>query len=219
VDLEETSATELCAGCAVGTSFPTLMEWRTRARSFASVEAYEEARRVIRVAGTPGASHLSDGPADPERVAGGIVSAGLFASLGIQPALGRAFTAEDDRAGADPVVLLSDTLWKRRFAGDPRALGAILKVDGVDHTVVGVMPAGFRFPEFAQFWTPLAPERHGQQRSERSLGVIARLRTYSGLSGMQRKIERLLDEFEFSTMSTAYPCQPVGKTPVLAAGS
>src|SRR6188508_3176932 len=66
VDVEETSATELCAGCAVGTSFPTLMEWRTRARSFASVEAYEEARRVIRVAGTPGASHLSDGPADPE---------------------------------------------------------------------------------------------------------------------------------------------------------
>jgi len=51
------------------------------------------------------------------------------------------------------------------------------------------------------------------------LGVIARLRTYSGLPGMQRKIERLLDEFEFSTISTAYPCQPVGKTPVLAAGS
>jgi putative ABC transport system permease protein len=149
------------------------MDWRSRSQSFASLDAYEEARRVIQVAGTEGASHPS---ADAERVPGGIVSAGLFANLGIQPALGRGFTADDDRAGAEPVALVSDTLWKRRFGGDPRVLGSTLLVDGTSHTVIGVMPPGFRFPEYAQFWTPLTPARHQQKRSERSLGVIARLK-------------------------------------------
>ena len=173
VDVEETSATELCAGCAVGTSYPTLIDWRSRAQSFASLEAYEEGRRVIQVAGTSGATHPS---ADAERVPGAIVSAGLFASLGIQPALGRAFTTDDDRVGAEPVALVSDMLWKRRFGSDPRVLGSTLRIDGMSHTVVGVMPPGFRFPEFAQFWTPLTPARHAQKRNERSLGVIARLK-------------------------------------------
>lgn len=173
VDVEETSVTELCAGCAVGTSYPTLKDWQARARSFASMGAYEESRMVISgmVAGASGAGH------SPERVPAGLVSAGLFPMLGIQPVLGRGFTADDDRPGAPPVALLSDLLWRRRFDADPRVLGAAMKIDGVAHTIVGVMPPDFRFPEFAQFWAPLAPARHAQKRSERSLGVSARLRT------------------------------------------
>jgi putative ABC transport system permease protein len=165
VDIEETSTTELCAGCAVGTSYPTLVDWQSRAHSFVSIGAYEETRMVISGAG-----------GDPERVPGCFVSAGLFPTLGMQPVLGRAFGTDDDRAGAEPVALLSETLWRRRFGGDPGVLGKTMKVNGVSHTIVGVMPAGFRFPEFAQFWTPLVPGRHDQKRTDRSLGVIARLK-------------------------------------------
>jgi predicted permease len=163
VDVEETSVTELCAGCAVGTSYPTLRDWQARARSFSALGAAEEFRRVV-----------SGGP-PPERIPSGLVTASLFPMLGVQPALGRGLTAEDDRPGGEPVVLLSDVLWRRRFDADPRVLGTTMKVDGAAFTIVGVMPPDFRFPEFAQFWTPLAPARHEQKRTERSLSVIARL--------------------------------------------
>ena len=164
VDVEETSATELCAGCSVGTSYPMYRDRWSRAQSFSAIGAYEETRVV-----------LSGGP-DPERVPAGLVTASLFPILGVPPAIGRGLAAEDDRAGASPVALISDVLWRRRFNGDADALGRTIKIDGVPHTIVGVMPDGFRFPEFAQLWTPLAPARHLQKPNERSLGVIARLR-------------------------------------------
>jgi putative ABC transport system permease protein len=166
VDIEETSATELCAGCSVGTSYPTLQRWRGAA-SFAAMGAYEETRYVV-----SGAAAV----ADPERVGAALVSSTLFPTLGIRPAFGRGLSDEDDRAGAEPVVVLSDTLWRRRFAADPAALGRVMKIDGTAYTIVGVMPPGFRFPEFAQFWIPLTPARHDQKPTERSLGVIARLK-------------------------------------------
>jgi predicted permease len=163
VDIEETSVTELCAGCAVGTSYPTLQDWQTRARSFSAIGASEELRRVV------------SGGATPERISSGLVSGSLFPMLGIQPAVGRGLTAGDDRPGAEPIVLLSDVLWRRRFNADPAVLGTTMKVDGVAFTIVGVMPPAFRFPEFAQFWTPVGPARHEQKRTDRSLSVIARL--------------------------------------------
>ena len=163
VDIEETSRTELCAGCSVGTSYPTLREWQTRARSFSAMGAYEE-RRVV----------VSGGNA-PERIPAAVASADLFPMLGVQPALGRGVLAEDDTPGAAPVALLSDMLWRRRYAASPAAIGATVRVDGIDHTIVGVMPEGFRFPEYAQLWTPLAPARHAQLEKERTLGVVARL--------------------------------------------
>jgi putative ABC transport system permease protein len=166
VDVQEASTTELCAGCSVGTSYPTLQRWRGAA-SFAAMGAYEETRYVV--SGQAAA-------ADPERVAAGLVSASLFPMLGIRPAFGRGITEADDRAGAEPVVVLSDTLWRRRFAADAGVLGRPMKVDGTAFTIVGVMPPGFRFPEFAQFWRPLTPARQDQKETERSLGVIARLK-------------------------------------------
>jgi putative ABC transport system permease protein len=166
VDVSETSTTELCAGCAVGTSYPNLQRWRG-AGSFAAMGAYEETRYVV--SGEAAA-------ADPERLSAGLVSASLFPMLGVRPAFGRGIAEADDRAGAEPVVVLSDTLWRRRFAADTGVLGRPMKVDGTARTIVGVMPPGFRFPEFAQFWIPLTPARLDQKDTERSLGVIARLK-------------------------------------------
>ena len=95
VDLHEWSATKLCRGCGVGTSFPTFMDWRANARSFTALGAYIE--RPFNVSGTESA----------ERIGGALVSAETFDLLGVHPALGRGFNAEDDRVGTTPVVLLS----------------------------------------------------------------------------------------------------------------
>jgi len=164
VDVSETSATELCAGCAVGTSYPAYRDWKAAATSFLALGAYREERFVVGTAG------------GPERVGGALASAELFPMLGIRPVLGRGFAAADDQAGAAPVVILSDLLWRARFAGDPNVRGTTFKVNGVPRTVVGVMPPGFRFPEFAQLWLPLSPAAGQWARKDRSLAVIGRLR-------------------------------------------
>src|SRR4051812_732248 len=164
VDVEEISATELCAGCAVGTSHPTLLDWQSRAQSFAAIGAYEETRAVV------------SGGAEPERIPTALISASLFPMLGIQPAIGRGFLPGEDRVGAEPVALVSDVVWRRRFAADPNAIGQTIRIDGTGYTIVGGMPPQFRFPENAQAWTPFTPARHAQPTTERSIGVSARLK-------------------------------------------
>ncbi|HEY7059104.1 MAG TPA: ABC transporter permease [Vicinamibacterales bacterium] len=164
VDIEETSATELCGGCAVGTSYATLLDWQARATTLQSLGAFQETRMVV------------SGRGEPERVPAAYVTAGLFPMLGIQPVLGRQLTADDERDAAPPALLLSDGLWRRRFNANALVLGTAVKVNGEPHTIVGVMPPGVRFPEFAQFWVPLSAELRAAPRSERSLSVIGRLR-------------------------------------------
>lgn len=134
VDIHEWSATKLCAGCDVGTSYPTFMDWRTNARSFAAIGAYIE--RPFNVSGAEAA----------ERIGGALVSAETFDVLGVHPMLGRGFRPEDDRVGASPVVLLSDALWTRRYTADRRLIGETIRVNGIVHTVIGVMPPRFKFP-------------------------------------------------------------------------
>jgi predicted permease len=179
VDLSETSQSELCAGCAVGTSYPTYLEWKAGATSFASMAGYREERFVI------------SGDIEPDRIGGALVAADLFPLLGIQPALGRGIAAEDDRVGAAPVVLLSDLLWRSRFAADPGVLGRTVKVNGIERSIVGVMSVGFRFPEFAQLWTPLTPAAENWARTDRSLAVIARLRRGVSIEGARAELRAL----------------------------
>ncbi|HYL05066.1 MAG TPA: ABC transporter permease [Thermoanaerobaculia bacterium] len=90
----------------------------------------------------------------PERIRGAHVTAGFFPAIGVQPLLGRNFLAEEDRPGARRVVVLSHRLWVRRFAAAPHVLGRQLQLSGETYTVVGVMPASFRFPAVAELWTP-----------------------------------------------------------------
>ena len=117
VDLHETSATKLCGGCGVGTSYPGFLDWQSQARSFSRMGAYIE--RPFAVSGTEAA----------ERVPGALISADVFPLLGTGPVLGRGFTADDDRVGAAPVVLLSDALWTRRYAADRRIVGQTIRVN------------------------------------------------------------------------------------------
>jgi putative ABC transport system permease protein len=98
----------------------------------------------------------------PEHVFGSQVSADFFPALGVDAALGRAFTADEDVPGREQVVVLSDALWRRRFHGDPSVVGRTVTLDGKPHQIVGVMPPSFRVPlslraaATAELWVPAA---------------------------------------------------------------
>lgn len=106
------------------------------------------------------------GDGEALRVTAGLVSANTFAVLGARPLLGRGFTAEEDRPGGPPVVVLGHALWQGRFGGDPAVLGRLLTLNGLPRQVVGVMPPGFALPgdfgedaaEPTQLYLPRAPE-------------------------------------------------------------
>jgi putative ABC transport system permease protein len=89
-------------------------------------------------------------------VAGFRITANLFETLGTQPMLGRAFTTAEEMPGNHHRVILSHSLWQRRFAGDGGILGRTVLIDAVPHEVVGEGPAGFNFPLGADAWAPLA---------------------------------------------------------------
>ena len=114
----------------------------------------------------------------PENVTGARVGADFFALLGVQPALGRAFLPEEDRPGADGVVVLSDGLWRRRFGGDPSVVGRDVRIDGLPHRVIGVMPRSMDYTLYnEELWLPIAftAERLAEH-DEHYLLVLGRLK-------------------------------------------
>jgi hypothetical protein len=134
VDVSEWSATELCAGCGVATSYPGFMDWRERARSFSAMGAYREE------------SYAVSGTGEPARAGGAVVSAELFPMLGVYPVLGRGIDPDDEKPTAASVVLISDLLWRNGFGSRSDVVGETLKIDGKAHIIIGVMPRGFRWP-------------------------------------------------------------------------
>jgi len=138
-------------------------EARGSTLSVADLEALAPASgfRHFGVYSTIGVSFALESAGGAEPATGTAATAGVFGALGITPVLGRTFLAEDDRPGARRVVLLGDELWSRRFGRSPDAVGRTLGIDGSPHTVVGVMPPGFRIPGRAgeQLWVnlPLEP--------------------------------------------------------------
>jgi putative ABC transport system permease protein len=143
-----------------------LLEWRDQAKSFEEIAGYAFDSADLR------------GNGETERLSSGMISAGLFEMLGVAPALGRTFTPEEDKLGGPPVAILSDSLWRRRFDGDPRVIGRSIIVDGQSRTVVGVMPYGFRFPAESELWQPLALNAANELGRLRMLNlfVLARLK-------------------------------------------
>jgi putative ABC transport system permease protein len=111
--------------------------------------------RTMELAATRGGTVSLSGEFDAERLLGTWVTPGFFRVLGVQPALGRSFTAGEGTPGSDRVVIISDGLWRRRYGGDPELLGSSVMIDGIPHTVVGVMPRHFwyRSPLY-DVWMP-----------------------------------------------------------------
>ena len=143
----------------------TFADWKRRTHSFVDLAAFGMATRNLTESGSP------------EELEGQSVSHNFFMLLGVQPVRGRAFRAEEEVLGHG-VVILSHELWRRRFDGDEAILGRTVHLSGEPHTVVGIMPAHFRFVEGdVQFWLPLAlsPEVRARRNSH-FLRVVGRLR-------------------------------------------
>ncbi len=136
-------------------------------RSFASLSMYDDGNYNL------------TGEGEATRLRGEMVSHDYFATLGAQPALGRAFTAaEDATPGSPALVVLSDDLWRTRFGASPAVLGRTLKISEIDCTVIGVMPPGFRGLNDVQFWflTSILPPDAFNARGNRGGEIVARLR-------------------------------------------
>ncbi|HET9949399.1 MAG TPA: ABC transporter permease [Longimicrobiales bacterium] len=115
----------------------------------------DELRTLEGLAIAMGASvNLSDDETAPERLQGAYVSAGLFGLLREEPILGRRFSDQDDLPGAEPVMVISESLWRTRYASDRGVLGTTARVNSLPATIVGVMPARMRFPENVDVWIP-----------------------------------------------------------------
>ena len=108
---------------------------------------------------------------NPQRYTGGYVTEDLFKIVGVAPVLGRDFTAEDNKPGAEKTVILGDEIWRRDYNADPNIIGQAVRVNGKAATVIGVMPKGFKFPFSEELWTPLYNEFPPQQRGDLRLGA------------------------------------------------
>jgi putative ABC transport system permease protein len=128
-------------------SYPAFHDWR------AANPVFEDLAGLM----STNESWTLAGRGEPVELTGRLVSWSFFQVMGVPPALGRTLLPEDDRRGAGRVVVLSHDLWRNRFGGDPRAVGASIVLDGEPFTVVGVMPRGFAYPAGADLWTPLLP--------------------------------------------------------------
>ena len=139
-------------------STPAFLEMRQQGDILAHMGAFSNA------------SFNLSGNQTPERIAGGKMNYDLFSVLQVQPVLGRAFSPEEDVAGAGHVVLLSNALWRTRFASRPDIFGSVVTLDGAPYTVVGVMPRGFHvISDKELFWVPLQLESVNAQAASRSV--------------------------------------------------
>src|SRR5688572_922921 len=122
--------------------------------TFVGVKA--QSQSLARIAAYSGGDMTLTGAGSAERVVAGAVTADFFPLLGVQPALGRNFTREEDTPNGPKAAILGHGLWQSRFGGDAGVLGRTITLNQQSYTVVGILPAHFQYPEPFQLWTPLA---------------------------------------------------------------
>jgi predicted permease len=180
-------ATEVRTGSLLlPVSYPNYLDLRDQSTSFSPLAASQR----IQVAFTD--------RGEAEQVRGEMVSASYFTALGVEPRLGRFFLPQEDRfPGAEPVVVLSEELWRRRFGADPRIVGRAVGINGRPYTVVGIAGGGFRGVDLlsrTELWVPLAMYRQvsstpalAEQRDNQTLQLIGRLRP--GITARRAAVE------------------------------
>jgi putative ABC transport system permease protein len=173
-------------------SIADLLDLQQRSNTLEYVATYQRSGTILTEGG------------EPERVIGAAVSADYFPLLRVKPILGRVFTRDEDKAGAKPVIVLSYSLWQRRYGGDPNIIGREISLGGKT-TVVGILPAGFKFPisdDPQDYWEPVfnggfITKEMREQRANRFLQVIGRMKpgvtveqTKADLDLLSRQIEQ-----------------------------
>ncbi|MBA2623923.1 MAG: ABC transporter permease [Chthoniobacterales bacterium] len=161
-------------------SFPDYADLRDQTQSFSAMAAFARNRSVL--------NHGDES----QGLVGVTISSEIFDVLGVAPFLGRAYTRDEDKPGAPPVVVLSYSLWQRAFAGAPEIVGREITLASKPYTVVGIMPAGWKFPvdsDTIDFVLPLQPASTAEldRRGNHFLSVVGRLKP--GISTQQANAE------------------------------
>ncbi len=174
-----------------GTSTGNLLDWREQNQSFEQIELIG-----------PGAHSMSmTGGGMAERIRFRYVTPGLFRVLGVQPVVGHTWFPEEEQRG---YVVISHEFWQRRFGGDPNVVGQILKTSDLDHTIIGVMPAGFQFFPFAprvDFWDPVVLSNPNWiNRGMKGWFAVARLKSGVTFGQAQAEVETIAQR-----LAQAYP--------------
>lgn len=179
-------------------STPNFLDWKEQNQVFEQMAAYREKRLRLRNRNNR-----------EEQILAVQVTPNLFEMLGVAPASGRALSAGEQ--GSSRVVVVSDSLWRRRYDADPSLVGKTLALDGVDHTVIGIMPPGYDFPlhidlpgnsrgktkaRQADLWVPFKLDDMKEGRGARLLRVIARLRAGVTLEQAQSEMNTIARSLE-----------------------
>jgi len=154
------------SGSDVGVNYLDFVDWQKQSRSFADM-AFFNLRWNGNLEANGGAT---------ETLKTTFTTANLFTLLGVEPTLGRNLTPADDAKDASKVMLISERLWKKSFGGNPAVIGQNIRLDGTPRTIVGVMPAGFRFPSQTDLWVPMASvfgmSDNREWRADQSIGRL-----------------------------------------------
>ena len=190
-ELVDLRALDTVSGNRRGLNAADFLEWQRSARSFEEMAGYRQAE--ARWTGTDGAEHLR----------GAAVTPGFFRLLGIEARWGRLFNPSETGAEHSNLVVISHLMWRERLHGDPAAVGATLRLDGEDHTVIGVLPESFQFTLLGRcdVWRPLlfTPEQAADRRGTAMVG-LARLRRGRTLEEARHELTQMA-----AAAATAYP--------------
>jgi predicted permease len=168
-------------------SGPNLMEMKTRQTSLTALAGYAQTDAIL------------SGDAEPRSIATAQVSDEFFPAMGARALLGRILLPEENEPGSTDVVVLSHTLWRTTFAGDPNVVGRTVVLDGATKEVVGVAEPGFRYPDNTELWTPLVygPRiRSDNFRRGNFLAVVGRIREDASPEQVQVDLDRIYTDIE-----------------------
>ena len=164
-------------------SVPNLDSWQRRVKLL-SLEAVKGAE-----------ANLTDG-GSPEHMVALAVTAGFLPTLGLAPVAGRDFRVEDDRPGGVRVAMVSEGLWQRRYGRDPGLIGRSIALDGVSHTVIGVVPQDVGFSTETDLWVPMAADLANESRDNKLIEVVGRLADGASLAQAQAELDTVTAALE-----------------------
>jgi putative ABC transport system permease protein len=170
-------------------SYPDFADFRERAKSFSQLGAMSVRQTTV-----------TSKSFEPSIVSGAPVTANVFPMLGVSPALGRGFLAEEDKPGAAAVVIVSDAFWRQRLNANPNVIGSSLSLNGAPATIVGVMPPKFEFPGAAALWYPVAAPNDPRTRGQHSFTILGRLAPGTTMAAANREVAGIARQLE-----TEYP--------------
>ena len=173
-------------------SYPNFRSWQAENRTLESTGIYS------------GASYNLATGDGADYVQGSVVSWTMFHVLGVAPALGRDFREDEDRVGSPKTIILSDRIWRERFEARTDAIGRSIMVNGVPHTVIGVMPPGFEFPSTSGAWTTMQTDPL-RNRGNHSWQVMGRVKPGVSLQQARLDLNRIA-----SSLETQYPASNLG---------